>query len=143
MKEKLAKRFFLILEIHLSECSIDLAHFKKKEQRSSAKTLAQQEASKPFVLASEPLIRVKLLLLSKKEHILLITMHHIISDGWSMGIFFKELSALYNAYCLKENLPFLLYLSNMLTLLSGKDNGSKEKSLSSSCLTGKTAFRYS
>src|SRR5690606_27958565 len=42
--------------------------------------------------------RVKLLKLGEEEHILLMTMHHIISDGWSMEIFFKELAVLYNAY---------------------------------------------
>lgn len=86
------------LEIHLSECSIDLTPLKNRKQKSSAQNLAQQEATTPFNLSTEPLIRVKLLILAKEEHILLITLHHIISDGWSMGIFFKELSELYNAY---------------------------------------------
>ncbi|MBW8359367.1 MAG: non-ribosomal peptide synthetase, partial [Weeksellaceae bacterium] len=86
------------LEIHLRECLIDLAFLEKEEQALSAQRLAQEEATSPFHLSSEPLIRVKLLILGKEEHILLITLHHIICDGWSMGIFFKELSELYNAY---------------------------------------------
>src|SRR4029078_9225426 len=55
------------------------------------------------------LIRLKLLKLDLDKHVLLITMHHIVSDGWSMGIFFKELSELYNAYLQNQepNLPAL------------------------------------
>ncbi|MBL8676522.1 MAG: amino acid adenylation domain-containing protein, partial [Alphaproteobacteria bacterium] len=86
------------LTINLSEVSKTLTDLKKKERTSAVEKLAQEEANTPFNLSTGPLIRVKLLILSKKEHVLLITMHHIISDGWSMGIFFRELSALYNAY---------------------------------------------
>ncbi|MBL8675936.1 MAG: amino acid adenylation domain-containing protein, partial [Alphaproteobacteria bacterium] len=98
------------LVINLAECSVDLTLLKKKEQKSTAQSLAQQEATTPFNLSTEPLIRVKLLILAKEEHILLITLHHIISDGWSMEIFFKELSILYNAYELGKDpsLPSLL-----------------------------------
>ena len=54
-------------------------------------------------------MRCKLIILSKEEYILLITFHHIISDGWSMNIFFKELSTFYNSYILGEvpSLPTL------------------------------------
>ncbi len=57
-----------------------------------------EEASRSFDLAMGPLIRGRLLRLAEKEHALLLTMHHIVSDGWSMGIVFSELSALYNAF---------------------------------------------
>jgi len=57
-----------------------------------------QEALTPFDLAEGPLLRVKLLTLSSEEHILLITLHHIVSDGWSMEIFFQELSFLYEKF---------------------------------------------
>ncbi|NDC22381.1 amino acid adenylation domain-containing protein, partial [bacterium] len=86
------------LSIDIENCLLDLSSFSKEQQEDSVKTFASQEANKPFNLSSGPLIRLKLLHLSSQEHILLITMHHIISDGWSMGIFFKELSELYNAY---------------------------------------------
>ncbi|MCU0488379.1 MAG: condensation domain-containing protein, partial [Anaerolineales bacterium] len=60
--------------------------------------LANQEARKPFDLAAGPLVRVTLIRLSETEHLFLLTMHHIISDGWSMGVFIYELTSLYGAY---------------------------------------------
>src|SRR5262249_26188459 len=64
-----------------------------------------QEASAPFDLEHGPLIRGRLLRVSDQEHVLLVTMHHIVSDGWSMGILTKELSALYRAYKLGQSDP--------------------------------------
>ncbi len=86
------------LKICLTECLVSLIHLKKKEQQLSAEELAKEEAIKHFALATGPLVRIKLLILGKEEHILLITMHHIISDGWSIDILFRELSIFYNAY---------------------------------------------
>ena len=56
------------------------------------------EARRPFDLVDGPLIRAKLLKLAGDEHILVLVMHHIISDGWSLGVFIREASLLYNAY---------------------------------------------
>ncbi|MBY0463081.1 MAG: amino acid adenylation domain-containing protein, partial [Alphaproteobacteria bacterium] len=84
--------------IELAKCSVDLTNLKKDKQKIFAENLVQQEATTSFNLSTDSLIRVKLLILAKDDHILLITLHHIISDGWSMEIFFKELSSLYNAY---------------------------------------------
>jgi amino acid adenylation domain-containing protein/non-ribosomal peptide synthase protein (TIGR01720 family) len=66
--------------------------------------LALEEAQKPFKLDRSPLLRVKVVRLSETEHILLLTIHHIIADGWSLGIFVRELAALYQGYTL-EPLP--------------------------------------
>ncbi|MDZ7970786.1 MAG: amino acid adenylation domain-containing protein, partial [Nostoc sp. DedSLP03] len=55
-------------------------------------------AKKPFNLAKGLLVRATLLRLSEEEHILLVTMHHIITDGWSCGVFLRELSTLYAAF---------------------------------------------
>ncbi|MGP3976824.1 condensation domain-containing protein [Streptomyces sp. 8N114] len=57
-----------------------------------------QEASTPFALDRAPLIRARLLRLSEQEHVLLINMHHSVSDGWSFGIFQHDLAALYEAF---------------------------------------------
>jgi NRPS condensation-like uncharacterized protein len=57
-----------------------------------------EEARFPFDLSAGPLIRGRLLHLSQQEHVLAITMHHIISDGWSSGILIREMGALYAAY---------------------------------------------
>ncbi|MEM9566772.1 MAG: amino acid adenylation domain-containing protein [Cyanobacteria bacterium P01_E01_bin.34] len=56
------------------------------------------EAKQPFNIESDPLLRVTLVKLADRDHILSVTMHHIVSDGWSAGILVKELAALYQAY---------------------------------------------
>ena len=58
----------------------------------------QEEAGRPFDLGSGPLIRGQLLQVAEDEHVLVITMHHIVTDEWSMGIFLNELNTLYAAY---------------------------------------------
>ena len=55
------------------------------------------EAREPFDLEKGPLIRGRLVRESEEQHVLLLTMHHIVSDGWSMGVLLRELSALYRA----------------------------------------------
>ncbi len=57
----------------------------------------EEEARRPFDLAAGPLFRARLLRLRDDEHVLLVSMHHIVSDGWSLGVFARELSALYSA----------------------------------------------
>src|SRR5204863_4855772 len=52
----------------------------------------------PFDLSTGPLIRARLLRLSDDEHVLLLTQHHIVSDGWSLGILVREVAALYTAF---------------------------------------------
>ncbi|MGF7034181.1 hypothetical protein J2T17_005131, partial [Paenibacillus mucilaginosus] len=60
--------------------------------------LAQEEAQAAFDLSSGPLFRIRLLRLDEEEHLLLVTLHHIISDGWSTGVLIRELSELYGAF---------------------------------------------
>jgi amino acid adenylation domain-containing protein/non-ribosomal peptide synthase protein (TIGR01720 family) len=62
---------------------------------SGVQRLIREEASRPFDLAKDRMLRAKLLTISEDEHVLLFTMHHIASDGWSMGVLVKELVALY------------------------------------------------
>ncbi|WP_193200007.1 non-ribosomal peptide synthetase, partial [Nostoc sp. MG11] len=78
---------------------IDLQHLPLTEQEIEIQRLATAEAQKPFALETDLLLRASVLVLSDTEHILLLTMHHIVSDGWSMGIFTQELATLYPAYC--------------------------------------------
>ncbi|NCR24962.1 MAG: amino acid adenylation domain-containing protein [Microcystis aeruginosa LE13-04] len=77
---------------------VDLQHLSSSEKVIASQELTQNQAIQPFDLASEPLIRTTLVVLSETEHILLVCMHHIVSDGWSMGVFLQELTDLYNAY---------------------------------------------
>ncbi|HZJ71508.1 MAG TPA: amino acid adenylation domain-containing protein, partial [Planctomycetota bacterium] len=61
--------------------------------------LAAEEAERPFDLAAGPLIRARLAVLGPAEHVLLLTLHHVICDGWSLGVLFRELAELYRAAC--------------------------------------------
>jgi amino acid adenylation domain-containing protein len=70
-----------------------------------AQRIAVEEARLPFDLQRGPLLRVQLLRLSEEEHVLLVTMHHIVSDGWSMGVLVKEVVALYSAFSRGESAP--------------------------------------
>ncbi len=60
--------------------------------------LAAEESQRPFDLSHGPLLRASLLRLAEREHVLFLTMHHIVSDGWSMGVLYRELEQLYRAY---------------------------------------------
>ena len=70
----------------------------KEEVDEQLRTLIKQEGSAAFDLAAGPLARGQLIHVSEEEHLLLITMHHIVTDGWSMGVLFRELKTLYAAY---------------------------------------------
>lgn len=71
---------------------------KKSMPSLALRTLLLNEASQPFQIMQGPLLRVKLVRVSEDEHVLLITMHHAVTDGWSTGILWRELSAAYNAF---------------------------------------------
>ncbi|MEH2331117.1 amino acid adenylation domain-containing protein [Nostoc sp.] len=77
---------------------VEWQHLPLDEQEIATRQLAQQQALLPFDLANVALFRAKLVMLSETQHVLLVCMHHIVSDGWSMGVFVQELAALYNAY---------------------------------------------
>ncbi|HEY5705995.1 MAG TPA: amino acid adenylation domain-containing protein [Terrimicrobiaceae bacterium] len=84
--------------------SLDVVDLRDHAQgEEEAMRLAQEEARRPFDLARGPLFRSKLLRLGEDDHVLLLTMHHIVSDGWSMGIFSRELSVLYRALVTGES----------------------------------------
>ncbi|KAF9552584.1 hypothetical protein EC968_000550, partial [Mortierella alpina] len=70
-----------------------------------AKRIAKEETTTPFSLAQGPLIRAAVVQLRDEDHIVFITMHHIMSDGWSSGIFVREICQLYTAYCKGEPSP--------------------------------------
>lgn len=74
---------------------IDLGELAEGDKTIRMLALVGEEANNPFDLVCGPLIRWVLLRLSEEDHVFLLTQHHIISDGWSMGIFFRELAALY------------------------------------------------
>ena len=77
---------------------VDLAHLTPESRASELSRLVTLDAKGAFDLGRAPLIRAGLIKLSSREHVLLLTVHHIISDGWSMGILFRELAVLYSAF---------------------------------------------
>jgi len=84
---------------------VDLSTVAKEQRESTVQQLAREEAQRPFDLACGPLFRATLLHLAENEHVLLLTMHHIISDRWSMEIFFWELGTLYTAFSAHQPSP--------------------------------------
>jgi amino acid adenylation domain-containing protein len=77
---------------------LDLQHIPAPQQGPEVQERASQEARFPFDLARGPLLRASLLRLAPQQHVLLLTLHHIVSDGWSVGVLFRELSTLYAAF---------------------------------------------
>ncbi|WP_411704655.1 non-ribosomal peptide synthetase, partial [Edaphovirga cremea] len=77
---------------------LDLTSMSEPVREVEAQRLSAAEASLPFDLTTGPLLRARLLRLSAEEHMLLLTMHHIVSDGWSMGVLVREVGALYQAF---------------------------------------------
>lgn len=77
---------------------VNLRQLSEVERETEVLRLATEEAQRPFNLAQAPLLRATLLQLSETEHVVLIAMHHIVSDGWSMGVLIQEVAALYEAF---------------------------------------------
>jgi amino acid adenylation domain-containing protein len=77
---------------------IDLAHLAPAEQQAAIRRLLTDEANEPFLLDRLPLLRVKLVRLNEQEHLLVTSVHHIITDGWSSGILNGEFAQLYAAF---------------------------------------------
>jgi non-ribosomal peptide synthetase component F len=84
---------------------VNLSELPQAEQQAEVERLATAAAQGSFDLAQGPLLRATLLQLNETEHILLLTMHHIVSDGWSMGVFIRELAALYCAFSNEKPSP--------------------------------------
>ena len=77
---------------------VDLTFVPSEEQASEVRRLASAAAAEPFHLERGPLLRARLYKLGSDAHVLSLTMHHIISDAWSAGVFFAELSQCYEAF---------------------------------------------
>ena len=77
---------------------VDLSNVPDASKELEVRRLSAENAERPFELAQGPLFRASLLRLGEEQHILLLCMHHIIADGWSMGVLFKELSGLFEAF---------------------------------------------
>ncbi|NRD67016.1 amino acid adenylation domain-containing protein, partial [Corallococcus exiguus] len=85
-------------EVRLSMVQIDLGALDGEQREAEVRRRLGAELAEPFDLYRGPLIRASLLKLGAAEHVLLITMHHIVSDGWSLGVLIREVGALYAAF---------------------------------------------
>ncbi len=83
----------------------DLSQLGDSERETELWRLVNAEAREPFDLSRGPLLRLQLVRLSEEAHVLLCTMHHIVSDGWSMGVLVGELAALYQAFVSEQSSP--------------------------------------
>ena len=77
---------------------LELGGLQPEGREAEVKRLLNEEARLPFNLTSDALLRVRLLRLAADEHVVLLTMHHIISDGWSTGVLMQEVARLYDAF---------------------------------------------
>lgn len=84
---------------------VDLSELPSAEREHEAKHLAEREAVQPFDLSVGPLLRVSVICLGPEDHFILFTMHHIISDGWSMGVLVREVISLYEAFVTGQPSP--------------------------------------
>jgi amino acid adenylation domain-containing protein len=85
--------------LHLPILTEDLRALPEAEREVQAQRLIRAEVLYPFDLEDGPLLDARLLWLDEQEHILLLLLHHIISDGWSWGVLLHELAVLYDAFC--------------------------------------------
>ncbi|MEH2166458.1 MAG: condensation domain-containing protein, partial [Nostoc sp.] len=85
--------------------TIDISELPLAQQEVEIRQQAGQFAQQPFDISKDYLLRVKLLHLDAEEHIVLLTMHHIASDGWSIGVLVQELATLYPAFCNEQPSP--------------------------------------
>jgi amino acid adenylation domain-containing protein len=84
---------------------VDLRKLPASERETEVRRLVTAEAQRPFDLSQGPLLRGSVLRLGDEEHVGLLTMHHIVSDGWSTGILVREMATLYVAFCAGGSSP--------------------------------------
>ena len=103
IKGQAIQKIIPVLKISLP--IVDLQNLPEIERQAQVQRLTTADAQQPFNFTEAPLFRLTLLRLETTEHILLITMHHIIFDAWSAGIFIQELSTIYKAFSTGEPTP--------------------------------------
>ncbi|MGZ4113274.1 MAG: amino acid adenylation domain-containing protein, partial [Tumebacillaceae bacterium] len=85
-------------ELHLQLERIDLTHIAEHEREAEATRIATLDAERPFDILKDDLVRGTLIRLDENEHVLILNMHHICSDGWSLGVMIQEVGAIYSAF---------------------------------------------
>jgi hypothetical protein len=85
-------------ELRIALAQTDLEHLGDDPAEAEARRLSTAQAQRPFDLRRAPMMRASLMRLSTDHHILLIHLHHVVTDGWSMGVLYRELATLYRAF---------------------------------------------
>jgi amino acid adenylation domain-containing protein len=103
LRTKFAERAGLPVQVVVGEQVmgvevVNLESLAKEERERRIRELTDEEGARPFDLVKGPLLRVSLVRLGAREHVLLFAMHHIVSDGWSMGVLVEEFVKLYRAF---------------------------------------------
>ena len=96
----------VVRDITLEVPVIDLSASAEDQREAEALNILRHDARRPFDLSQGPLIRAVIVRMREDDHILLVTMHHIVTDGWSFGIFHRELSSCYQAFARRQPSPF-------------------------------------
>jgi len=92
----------IVPHLELAVPRVDLCGLEAEQRQAELRRLARAESRHPFDLARGPLLRLTLVQLGDEEHALLLTLHHVVSDGWSSGVLMGELSTLYASYARGE-----------------------------------------
>ena len=130
--------------VNIELAVLDLTGIAGEEQREAeAMRLSREEAQQPFDLRQAPLFRGKLLRLGALDHVLLFTMHHIISDAWSMGVLVEEVSVLYGAFSAGRPSPLPELPIQYADYACGSGSGWKEGCWSSNWPIGSSNWRGS
>ncbi|KFA88774.1 peptide synthetase [Archangium violaceum Cb vi76] len=92
-------------EVRLPLARVDLTGLSGSARAEAVSRIAGEEALRPFALVSGPPLRVSLMRLGEREHVLLVVLHHLVSDGWSLGVLVREVAALYPAFSAGQASP--------------------------------------
>jgi len=95
----------IVPSLNCAPPAVDLRKLPEAERESCAGAIASQESRRPFDLAQAPLLRTTLLRLGEQDQVVLFTMHHIVSDAWSLGILVREVTAFYEGFVLGSPPP--------------------------------------
>jgi hypothetical protein len=118
----------------------DLRRLPPAEREAEALRRATEEARRPFDLERGPLIRARVIRLADFDHLFLLNLHHIVSDGWSMGILWRELTTLYAAFAVGRPSPLGRFACPIsLTSRSGNGAGSRGNGLIRNSVIGQAS----
>ena len=118
---------------------VDLSGYDAAEREAQVQTLARDEARRGFDLIQGPLLRMVLLRLAGDDHVILFTMHHIVSDGWSIEVLVREITAHYTAFCQGRACTLPELPIQYADFASGKRGGCKGKFWKASSLIGEAS----